>query len=91
MTESTQGVIINYRVGPRSQASKECIIHFANVPSVAKASRLVGRKLAWKKGECRIIGRVVALHGRKGSVRARFRKGLPGQALGTAVELTARL
>jgi ribosomal protein L35AE/L33A len=27
------------------------------------------------------------LHGKKGLVRARFRKGLPGQALGTTVEL----
>lgn len=89
MAESTRGVIINYRVGPKSQASKECIVQFTQILSVAKASELIGRKLAWKSGECRIIGRIVALHGKKGSVRARFRKGLPGQALGTAVELTA--
>ncbi len=89
MAESTQGVIINYRVGPKSQASKECIVQFTQILSVAKASELVGRKLTWKRGECRIIGRIVALHGKKGFVRARFRKGLPGQALGAAVELTA--
>jgi large subunit ribosomal protein L35Ae len=89
MAKSTQGVIINYRVGPRSQASKECIVQFAQIPSVAKASEIIGRKLAWKSGECRIIGRIVALHGKRGFVRARFRKGLPGQALGTTVELTA--
>jgi ribosomal protein L35AE/L33A len=29
----------------------------------------------------------MALHGDKGLVRARFRKGVPGQALGTRVEL----
>jgi len=87
MTESIRGIIVNYRVGPKAQMSKECIIQFTHISSVPEASRLFGRKVAWKAGENKIIGRVVALHGKKGLVRARFRKGLPGQALGTIVEL----
>jgi len=82
-----QGIIVNYRVGPKTQRSKECIIQFPHVNSVSEASRLIGRKVAWNNGETRIVGKIVDLHGKKGLVRARFRKGLPGQALGTTVEL----
>ena len=87
MAQSIQGIIVNYRVGPRTQKSKECIIQFPHVNSVSEASRLIGRKVAWQRRENRIIGKIVALHGKKGLVRAKFRKGVPGQALGTTVEL----
>jgi large subunit ribosomal protein L35Ae len=88
MTSTIEGVIVNYRVGPKTQRSKECIIQFDHVKTVSEASRLIGRKVAWKTSKNdRIVGKIVALHGKKGLVRARFRKGLPGQALGTTVEL----
>jgi len=83
-----QGVIVNYRVGPKTQRSKECIIQFPHVNSVSEASRLIGRKVVWNNGQTKIIGKIVDLHGKKGLVRARFRKGLPGLALGTTVQLT---
>lgn len=69
------------------QMSRECIIQFAHVSSVSEASRLIGRKVALKLEEKRLIGKIVALHGKKGLLRARFRKGVPGQALGTTIEL----
>lgn len=87
MTQTIQGVIVNCRVGPKTQKPKECIIQFTHISSFSEASRLIGRKVAWKDEKKKIIGKVVALHGRKGLVRARFRKGVPGQALGTIVEL----
>ncbi|MEM3536692.1 MAG: 50S ribosomal protein L35ae [Candidatus Bathyarchaeia archaeon] len=87
MTQNIQGVIVNYRVGPKNQKSKECLIEFSHVKSASEASRLIGRKVAWKAGKNKLIGKIVALHGKKGLVRARFRKGVPGQALGTTVEL----
>ncbi|MCS7115105.1 MAG: 50S ribosomal protein L35ae [Nitrososphaerota archaeon] len=85
--EQVQGIIMNYRVGPKTQRSKECIIHFPHVKSASEASRLIGRKVAWKQDKNKIIGKIVDLHGKKGLVRVRFRRGLPGQALGTTVEL----
>ena len=87
MAETILGVIESYRVGPRTQKPKECIIRFAHVTSVSEAGRLIGRKVAWKIGKNKIVGKIVALHGKKGLVRARFRKGVPGQALGTSIEL----
>lgn len=87
MAQKIQGTIVNYRLGPRSQKSKECIIKFAHINSVSEASRLIGRKIVWKIGDNKILGNIVDLHGKKGLVRARFRKGVPGQALGSIVEL----
>jgi len=87
MTQSVQGIIVNHRVGPRTQKPREFIIQFSHVNSVSEASRLIGRKVAWKSGKIIIVGKIVALHGKKGVLRARFRKGLPSQALGTSVDL----
>ncbi|MGB9741285.1 MAG: 50S ribosomal protein L35ae [Candidatus Bathyarchaeia archaeon] len=87
MAQRIVGVIVNYRVGPKTQRPKECIIQFNHVKSFSEACKLVGRKVAWKSGKNRIVGKIVALHGKKGLVRARFRRGVPGQALGTTVEL----
>jgi large subunit ribosomal protein L35Ae len=87
VAQSVEGIIVNYRIGPKTQRPKECIIQFKHVNSASEAGRLVGRKVAWRSGKNRIIGKVVALHGKKGLVRARFRKGVPGQALGTSVQL----
>ena len=87
MIQPIQGIIVNYRVGSKTQRSKECIIQFSHVNSVSEASRLIGRKVAWKIGKNKIVGKIVALHGKKGLVRARFRKGVSGQSLGTTIEL----
>lgn len=78
---------MNYRIGIRTQKSKECLIQFTHENSVSKTGQLVGRKVVWKHGEKTLIGKIVSLHGRNGVVRAKFRKGLPGHALGTTVEL----
>ena len=87
MTQSIRGVIVNYRTGPKSQKSKECIIKFEQASGISEAGKLIGKKVAWKSGKNTIIGKIVALHGKKGLVLARFRRGVPGQALGTTVEL----
>ena len=66
---------------------KRMHLQFPNIKSSGEAARLIGRKVAWPVGERRIRGKIVALHGRKGLVRARFRRGLSGHALGTRVEI----
>jgi len=80
-------LILCYRTGPKTQSPKEYILQFPNVESCGEAARLIGRKVAWSVGERKIKGKIVALHGRKGLVRARFRRGLPGQAIGTQAEI----
>jgi len=87
MSESLLGLIVSYRMGPKTQRPKEYILQFLNVKSSSEAARLVGRKVAWPVGERKTRGKIVALHGKRGLVRARFRKGVSGQALGTQVEI----
>jgi len=87
MSEALLGFILSCRVGLKTQRPKEYILQFPNVKSSGEAARLVGRKVAWPVGERKIRGKIVALHGKRGLVRARFRKGLSGKALGTRVEV----
>jgi large subunit ribosomal protein L35Ae len=87
MAQLIQGTIVNYHVGIRTQMSKECLIQFVKTDSVSEAGKLIGRKVVWKEGNSKIVGKIVGLHGKKGIVRARFRKGVPGHALGTNVEI----
>lgn len=81
-----RGVIVNYRTGPKTQRPKECIVQFSGVKSAKQAARLIGRKVAWPVGERKIRGKIVAVHGKNGLVRVRFRKGLPGQT-GIQIEI----
>jgi len=87
MSTSIKGIIVNYRKGPKNQKPKEYLLKFPNVKSVGEASQLIGRKVTWPVSERKCVGKIVALHGRRGLVRARFGKGLPGEALGSFVEI----
>jgi len=87
VSKSGQGIIVSCRRGPKTQKPKEYILRFPGIESVIEAVHLIGQKVAWpiRKHEAR--GKIVALHGKNGLVRAHFRKGVPGQALGSLVEI----
>ena len=69
--------------------SSECLIQFANMNTAAEVGQLIGRRVIWKGERKQFIGKVVGFHGKKGVVRVKFKKGVPGQALGTKVELAS--
>jgi len=79
---------MNYRIGIRTQSSRECLIKFDGVDSAAQAGSLLGQKVVWKGEKKELVGKIIGFHGKNGTVRVKFRKGVPGQALGTTVELT---
>jgi large subunit ribosomal protein L35Ae len=87
LSQPVYGRIMNYRIGIRTQMSRECLIEFTDVGTAVKAGQLLGRKVVWKNENRKLIGKIVGFHGKNGAVRVRFKKGVPGQALGTAVEL----
>ena len=89
MSQPVHGRILNYRIGIRTQFSRECLIQFFNVTSVAQAGQLIGRKVVWKGENKKLVGKIVGFHGKNGAVRVKFKKGVPGQALGTTVELAS--
>jgi large subunit ribosomal protein L35Ae len=67
--------------------SSECLVQFTDIVSAAKAGQLIGQKVLWKGENKKLIGRIMGFHGKNGVVRVKFKKGVPGQALGTTVEL----
>jgi large subunit ribosomal protein L35Ae len=87
LSQPVYGRIMNYRIGIRTQSSRECLIKFVGVDSAAQAGSLMGQKVVWKGANKMLVGKILGFHGRKGVVRAKFKKGVPGQAIGTAVEL----
>ena len=87
MSQPVYGRIMNYRIGIRTQSSRVCLIQFTGVDSVAKAGNLMCQKVVWKGEKKKLVGKIVGFHGKNGVVRVKFKKGVPGQALGTTVEL----
>jgi large subunit ribosomal protein L35Ae len=89
LSQKIYGRITNYRIGIRTQASKECLIEFPGIDSACLAGKLVGQKVTWKNQTSMLNGKIVSTHGKNGMVRARFVHGVPGQAIGTTVELVS--
>lgn len=82
------GILMNYRLGPRTQRPKEYLLRFLGIDSTGKAAPLIGKKVVWyTKKDVPIMGKIIGTHGNKGTLLARFNKGLPGIAIGTKVDL----
>ncbi|MCD6414442.1 MAG: 50S ribosomal protein L35ae [Candidatus Diapherotrites archaeon] len=80
-----EGVVINYRRGRQTVHPNQAILEF---PDESHPGSLVGKRVFWKSpAGKKIYGVITALHGRRGAVRARFVKGLPGQAIGDRIFL----
>lgn len=86
MRSEYEGVILNYRLGRKTQRPKEYLIKVSRV-EVSETGQMIGWNVAWPSKDPKIRGRIVGLHGRKGMLRARFSKGVPGQALGSRVKI----
>jgi len=89
LSQPVYGRIMNYRIGIRTQKSDECLIQFTSVTNRAESGQLVGRKVVLKGAKTKHAGKIVGSHGKNGVVIVRFKKGVPGQAIGTSVELIA--
>jgi large subunit ribosomal protein L35Ae len=90
LSQPVYGRIMNYRIGIKTQVTSECLIQFPKVNSVAQTGQLIGKKVVWKGVNKNLTGKIVGFHGKNGVLRARFKKGLPGQAIGTTVELLSK-
>lgn len=85
------GKIVAFRGTFRTKYGNHMIVIVDGVDSKEKAVKLEGKKIVWTNPEGKkkvvISGYVSKAHGGKGAVRAVFEKGLPGQSLGTKVEI----
>ncbi|MBD3155837.1 MAG: 50S ribosomal protein L35ae [Candidatus Aenigmarchaeota archaeon] len=83
-----KGKILSYRRGRRKQNVNQMLIEVENVTSKEDAEKLVGKKLVWETpGGREIKGELIAVHGGKGVLRAKFERNLPGQSITTFVEI----
>lgn len=80
-----EATVVHYRLGRHHQHLKQIVLKVAD--TAEKAQKVVGKTVSWTSPSGTVIkGKVSALHGRTGSVRAVFsEKGLPGQVLGKKV------
>jgi len=80
-----RGIITSFRRAKRVQHTNETIVE---IEEGTDRATLVGAKVLWtREGFPRMMGRVIARHGRGRAVRVRWRKGFPPQGIGTHVEI----
>lgn len=80
--------IISYRRSVRSQRTNQMLLRIKGVDTKEEANKLVGKKVVWLTSSGKkFVGKVSAPHGGNGVLRARFRRGLPGQAINTVVKI----
>ena len=87
MNEAHVGVITNYRIGPKSQRNRECLLKVLDIEPT-ESTKLIGWRVGWPLDEPRLFGMISKPHGRTGTLRVKFKRGLPGQALGTKVKIS---
>jgi large subunit ribosomal protein L35Ae len=84
-----EGAISNYKQGRHTIHQKHCILVFPGIQTKKAANSLIGRIVVWKSSTGKELkGIITRAHGNNGAVRAHFKKaGVPGQALGTKVQI----
>jgi large subunit ribosomal protein L35Ae len=85
-----EGVITSFRRSIKNQSENQMIIQVHGVDSKEKAAKLVGKSVSWHapgKQKKVLKGKVSAVHGRNGAVRAIFETGMPGQSLSQKVKV----
>ena len=82
-----EGTIINYRRNSTGQTPNHLVVTVENINNREKASKLVGKKVIYNTGKKDMIGKINAIHGNSGALRAVFETGIPGQALGKKVKI----
>ncbi len=85
-----KALVYSYRRGRHTQRANQMLLVVDGVDSKAKAAQLVGRRVVWTspgRKKKQLFGTVTAPHGGKGTVRARFPTGLPGEALMKEVDV----
>ena len=86
--KETKARIIQHRRGRYRVHLRYFLIEIDGVTNKSEAGKFVGKDVVWKSpAEKSIKGKIAAPHGNRGVVRAIFEKNLPGQAVGTSVEI----
>ncbi len=86
----TTAKVIQFRRGRKTFKPRHFLLEITDIDTREKAQKFVGKIAEWKssgKEPKTITGKISSAHGGNGVVRAIFERGLPGQAIGTSVEI----
>ena len=85
----TKAVIENYRRGRHTEYGDQFIVRVDGCDDRTKAQAYVGHKVGWTTPSGKLIeGKVASVHGNGGALRVAMVKGLPGQAVGTELDIS---
>jgi len=80
--------IVSFRRSRRRQNTRQIIIKVENINSKEKTKDLIGKTVIWKSSSGKEIkGKISNYHGNSGNIRAILERGVPGQAIGSEVEV----
>ena len=83
-----EAIISNFRRGRKTQTLNQVILVVKGYEKTEKSKELVGKTVTWKSPAGKELkGKVAATHGNKGAVRVLFETGMPGQSIGTKVDI----
>ena len=84
MKKDPKGVITNYHIA----YTKEVLVAIPTLKSKRDASKFIGKKAIWtdEKGN-KYTGFVSGLHGRSGTLKVKFKKPLPPNALAKPINI----
>jgi large subunit ribosomal protein L35Ae len=84
----TKAIVLNYRRGRHTQKTNQLLLEVDGCETKALASKFIGRRVVWRSPAGKeIFGKITQPHGTRGVLRARFSRGLPGDAAGKKVEI----
>lgn len=82
-----KGIVVQFRRGRHVIHLRHYLLDLG-LTSREEAKKLAGKHVEWKSPAGKVIaGTISDAHGNKGLVRAIFERGLPGQAMTTAIEV----
>ncbi|MEK6953385.1 MAG: 50S ribosomal protein L35ae [Candidatus Micrarchaeota archaeon] len=83
-----KAIVSNYRRSRHATNGNQMILIADGIKTKADAEKLKGKEVVFTTESKKLIkGTVKAAHGNKGAFRALFSRGLPGQAIGTKVDV----
>ena len=79
-----KGIVVNYHIA----YTKEVLVDIPGISSKREAGKFIGKRAVWtdEKGTS-YRGYVSGLHGRKGTLKVKFRSALPAKALAKAINI----
>lgn len=83
-----KALLLGFRRGRHHQNTSQLLLEIEECDSRAKAAQYIGKRVVWTSpAKKQIFGKITGPHGGKGVLRAKFSRGLPGEALTKEIEI----